>query len=254
MSEAERETPSAEEKAVAAEIATHLTAFNRHRMGLLNTLRKVHETEPFDDDNTWHKLELNAWIYLRREAELRQEKARMSDADRVKLLVQLEDALSNARRQANKAMKTVRGHWFVEWAEAHGNPDFLDPIIERYQEEFEKRVAGLAVLETAAFRAAETVRKKRGRPPGTTVIPHDFILNLESVYRDITKRKAGAGYGPFFRFVTEFLTALGRECSDETVIEAIKAARKREEKHPATSQWGRDSFDGVGGKNPASSQ
>jgi len=65
---------------------------------------------------------------------------------------------------------------------------------------------------------------------------------LESVYRNITKRNAGAGDGPFFRFVTEFLTAVGRERSDETVIEAIKAARKREEKHPATSRWGRDDF------------
>ena len=32
----------------------------------------------------------------------------------------------------------------------------------------------------------------------------------------------------FFDLYIEFLTALGRECSDETVIEAIKAARKRE--------------------------
>ena len=116
----------------------------------------------------------------------------------------------------------------MEWAEANGNPDFTSPIIVRFEEEFDKRVAGLAGLETAAFRAAETVRKKKGRPPGTAVLPHDFIVNLERAYRDITKRKAGAGSGPFFRFVIEFLTALGRECSDETVIEAIKAARKRE--------------------------
>ena len=38
------------------------------------------------------------------------------------------------------------------------------------------------------------------------------------------------------------------------MIEAIKAAKKREEKHPATSQWGRDLFDGIGGKILASSQ
>ena len=158
--------------------------------------------------------------------------------------------MRDARRMADEAMKTVRGHWFVEWAEANGNPDFTDPIIDRFGEEFDKRVAGLAGLETAAFRAAETVRGKSGRPPGTAVLPHDFIVSLESVYRNITKRNAGAGYGPFFRFVTEFLTAVGRECSDETVIEAIKAARKREEKHRATSQWGRDLFCGLGEKIP----
>ena len=71
----------------------------------------------------------------------------MPDGDRVKLLRQLENALRDARRKANKAMKTVRGHWFVEWAEANGNPDFTDPIIDRFEEEFDKTVAGLAVLE-----------------------------------------------------------------------------------------------------------
>ena len=176
----------------------------------------------------------------------------MPAGDRAKLLRQLGNALRDARRKADEAMKT--SHWFMEWAIANGNPDFTDGRIERYQDEFETRVARLKGLEEAAYQAAETVRKKRGRPPGTTVVPHDFILNLEHAYRNITKRNAGAGSGPFFRFVIEFLTALGRECSDETVIEAIKAARKREEKHRATSRWGRDLFDGVGGKTPASSQ
>ena len=177
----------------------------------------------------------------------------MPAADRVKLLRQLGHALRDARRKADEAMKTVRGHWFVEWAEANGNPDFTDPIIGRYEEEFEKRVAGLVVLETAAFRAAETVRKKDGRPPGTTVLPHDFIIALESVYRDITKGNAGAAMDHSLEFVMKFLTALGRECPDETVIEAIKDAKKREEKRPATSKWGRHHLTDRG-KNPAGSQ
>ena len=44
--------------------------------------------------------------------------------DRAKLLRQLGGALHAAHRKADEAMKTVRGHWFVEWAEANGNPDF----------------------------------------------------------------------------------------------------------------------------------
>ena len=51
MSDAEKPTPSAEEKAVEAEIAARLTEFNRHKKELLDPLRKVYErakTEPFD--------------------------------------------------------------------------------------------------------------------------------------------------------------------------------------------------------------
>jgi len=249
MSDVGEPAPSAAEKVVEAEIATHAANFKRHRKELLDILRKE-QTEPFDDNAVWKKIEFTAWVYLQREVTLRREKARMSDANRVKLLHQLEDALSKARSLANKAMKTVRGHWFTEWAEVHGNPDFTNPIIHRYDEEFDKRVAVLKELEEAAYRATETVRKKRGRPPGKANLPHDFILTLAGVYRDITKRKPGAGSGPFAQFTRAFLSALGRECAHETVIEAIKIAKKREEKHPATGQWGRDFWDGMGGKIP----
>ncbi len=231
MSDAKKTTPNARKKAVKAGIEARLTAFDRHEETFLDLLRKVQrspKTKPFDSNGAWRSLRFLAFVYLQREWEVSQQQAMMPAGDRAKLLRQLGNALRDARCKADEAMKTVRGHWFVEWAEANGNPDFLDPIIDRFSEEFDKRVAGLAVLETAAFRAAETVRRKRGRPPGTTALPHDFILNLEKAYRNITKKKAGAGSGPFFRSVIEFLTALGRECSDETVNEAIKAARKRE--------------------------
>jgi hypothetical protein len=258
MSEAETRVASARETAVEAEIAAHLTIFNRHRKELLGALRQVHErgskTVSFDADDAWSRLKFIASIYHRREAELRQEKARMSDAGRIKLLLKLEDALSNARRAASKAMKTVGGHWFLEWARANGNPDLTDPRIYRFEEEFDKTVARLKVLEEAAYRAAETVRRGRGRPSGTAAIPHILILNLEGVYRDLTKRRAGAGPGPFARFVKQFLIALGRDCPDGSVVDAIKAAKKREEKFPTTRQWGRDLFDGIGVKNLASSQ
>jgi hypothetical protein len=258
MSEAETRAPSAGEEAVEAEIAAHLTTFNRHRKELLGTLRQVHERGPkalsFDGDNAWCRLKFIALIYHRREAELRQEKARMPDAERIKLLLKLEDALSNARRAASKAMKNVGSHWFLEWAQANGNPDLTDPRIYRFEEEFDKTVARLKALEAAAYRAAETVRRRRGRPSGTAAIPHILILNLEGVYRDLTKRRAGAGPGPFARFVKQFLTALGRDCPDGSVVVAIKAAKKREEKSSATRQWGRDLFDGIGVKNLASSQ
>ena len=256
MSEAETRTPGAREKALEAQIAGHLSTFDRHRKELLGTLRQVHErgpkTVPFDADDAWRHLKFIASIYHRREAGLRQEKARAPDAKRLKLLLELEGALSNARRAASKAMKTVGGHWFLEWAKANGDPDLTDPRIYRFEEEFNKTVARLKALEEAAYRAAETVRRGPGRPPGTAAIPHILILNLEGVYRDVTERRAGAGPGPFARFVEQFLTALGLDCSN--VVDAIKAARKREEKFPTTRQWGRDLFDGIGAKNLASWQ
>ncbi len=171
---------------------------------------------------------------------------------RAKLLRQLGNALREARCKADEAMKTVKGPWFVEWAVANGDPDFTDPRIELYQDEFETRVARFARLkdlEEAAYQAAKTVRRKSGRPPGTAALPHDFILNLESVYRNITEENAGAGAGPFARFVKEFLNALGYAYPQQTLIEAIKSAKKREEKHPAASKWGRDLFDGIGEKS-----
>lgn len=257
MSEADTQAPSASEKAVEAEIEAGLTAFDERKEKLLDPLRKVYEygqkTKPFDEDKAWRSLKFAAYVYLRREVEISQEQAMMPAGERAKMLRQLGSALGVARRKADEAMKTVGGHWFIEWAEANGNPDFTNPIIERFEKQFDKKVAGLAVLETAAFRAAETVRRKKGRPPGTAVLSHDFIISLQSTYRNITKRNAGAGPGPFARFVKEFLTALGRECTTQSVIEAIKDAKKREERHPATSRWGRSLFDGIGGKNPARS-
>jgi hypothetical protein len=252
MSDAKKPTPNAGKKVAESETAAHLIAFDRHRTKLLDPLREVYErspkAKPFDANNAWKSLRFLAYIYLRGEAEVSQKQAMMPAGDRAKLLRQLGSALRAARRKADEAMKTVRGHWFVEWAEANGNPDFTSPIVDRFEEQFDKRVAGLAVLEIAAFRAADAVRKKKGRPPGTAVLPHDFIISLESTYREITKGKSGAGPGPFARFVEQFLIALGRECTAQSVIEAIKDAKKREERHPATSRWGRSLFDGIGGK------
>jgi hypothetical protein len=137
---------------------------------------------------------------------------------------------------------------------ANGNPDFTDPIIAHYDAAFDemvdKTVAGLIALEKAAFRAADSIPRKRGAPGGTTALPHEFILALESLYRDFTHRRAGAGPGPFARFVKEVATALGRELAQQSVIEAIVNAKSREESHGPASGWGRNILDMLGGKFP----
>ena len=85
----------------------------------------------------------------------------------------------------------IRYALFVEWCEAHGNPDFTDPIMGIFETKFDKVVAGLADMETAAFRAAEQVRQKLGRPRGTGVLQQDLIVDLELAYRDITGKPGG---------------------------------------------------------------
>ena len=151
--------------------------------------------------------------------------------------------MHDARRKADEAMKTVCGHWFVEWAEMNGNPDFTDPIISRFEEEFEKMVTGLVGLETAAFRAAETACNRDGDHRALEFY-HDFIIPLASVYRDITKANSGAGDRPFAGFVWEFLTALGRADDIEyvSVIDAIKDARLWSLQR-STREWVSSPFD-----------
>ena len=137
----------------------------------------------------------------------------------------------------------IRGALFVEWCEAHGNPDFTDPIMGKFETKFDKVVAGLADLETAAFRAAEQVRQKLGRPRGTGVLQQDFIIALELAYRDITGKPGGAGPGPFAKFIMRFFAALGSARAEDSVIKAIQAAKKRKE-------WGQSVLAGIGGKTP----
>ena len=244
--------------AMDARIEARLKAgFDQHRADLLGHLRKVCERSPktksFDPDKSWHHLRLMAWRYLHEEARAEEKRMMVPPADRVELLCQLGNALREARCKLDDARNhVIRGVLFVEWCEAHGNPDFTDPIMGLYDTKFDKvvadMVAGLADLETAASRAAEQVRQKPGRPGGTGVLQHDFIVSLEYAYQGITGKRGGAGPGPFAQLVIKFLQALQRSNAEQSVIEAIKAAKKR-----AGKWWGQPIFADIGGKTPAGS-
>lgn len=245
------EEPShdARAEAIKAAIEARLAEFDRHEDDLLTILQKVCErtTKPFDRKYAWRQVRFYARRYLE-EAEEKQ--LMVPAANRVELLRQLGNALRQARCKLDEARHHDCGALFVEWCEAHGNPDFTDPIMGLYEAKLDEVVAGvvagLADLETAASRAAEQVRQKPGRPGGTGVLQQDFIIDLESAYRDITGKPGGAGAGPFARFVMEFLEALGRTSESDSVIETIKAAKKRKE-------WGQSFFAGIGGKTPPNS-
>jgi hypothetical protein len=242
-------------RAKASEFGERLSAFARHKEELIAMSRKEYEREgkaqSFNEERAWYDLEGAALVYLYHEAAVNEQRSAVPASERVEKLLQFGNALRSARQVADEVMPVVRGHVFVKWCEANGNPDFTHPVITTYETAFENLVAGLAALEDAAFRAAEDVRTRPGALAGTSILPHHVVLQLESTYREITKRKAGAGSGPFARFVMKFLNALGRSLEMGSVEDAIKDAKKREESNPATSEWGRSLLlEALGGKFP----
>jgi hypothetical protein len=230
--------PDGRADAVKAAIEVGLTAFDRHQEALLTILRNDYErgprAEPFDANRSWRGLTSLAETYLwegRTKTEL------MPTAEQVARLRGLEKIFGKARVMADKAMHDDVGaalctSWWEgtsEYAEAGGR--FVDLLyIDR---EFEKVVASLAALETAAIRAASNVPTARGRPKGTAILPQSYIEALAVGYRDWTGLKPGAGVGPFAKFVSQFLAALGRNIEYESLIDAIKDARTRSLQTPS---------------------
>jgi hypothetical protein len=250
-------TGNPEEQALsstAAESSTKmnasLAAFDRHKDDLLAMLQDVCERKPktksFDKNETWRHLGFWALFYLQEQARVEQERMELAP-DRLKLLLQLENTLKEARCKLDEATHhDIRGVLFWEWCcETYDNPDFTE-FLELLGNEFDKNVAGvvagLGALERAASRAEQVGRRKPGRPSGTSLLSPEFIITLESIYRRSTGKSGKVGAGPFARFVHKFSEAMGhRSNKEESVIRAIKAAKKREEADPATSRWGRES-------------
>ena len=235
-----------------------LEEFGRHRDRLLAILRdgyeRGHKSAPidaagakaFDADRAWRlHLEGLAHQYFSRESV---KQTVTKPADRRAMLRDIARALARSRDAIDRATRSdvgedlIAGWWksTSECGEAEGR--FVDLLhIER---EFDKVTKCLAVVEAAAVRAADDVPKTLGRLRGTAILPRDFIEALAAVYRDATGSKPGAGGGPFAKFVLEFLTALGRcNIEYETVIEAIKDARRWALDRQETTNWGPSPFD-----------
>ena len=238
MSGDEDYPPDDRAKATKAAIGARLTAFDRHEKGLLRHLQNVCECPPktksFDSDTAWRDLRLHAWSYLQQA--VRREMA--PNIDRVKELRQLEKVLRGARTK----LEDVRGPVFVEWCEANGNPDFLDPSIAVYEDRFDALLEGVADLGMAASRAAEYMRRKPGKPRGTGPLQPDFVVRLEQAYRSITGKQGTASRGQFAQFIVKFMGALGCRIEIEAAVKVIVAAKKSE-------RWGRSFFGRMGGKN-----
>jgi hypothetical protein len=241
--------PDSRAEAVKATVEAGLAAFDAHKETLLAFLRNDYErgprAEPFDPDASWRDLNSLAGTYFWK---ARVKQGVLPAAALAARLHELEKAFGTARAMADEAMQNdvggaLRWSWWEgtsKYAEAEGRfVDFL--YIER---EFEKVVTSLAALEAAAMRAADDVVTRRGRPKGTAILPRDYIEALAAVYRVATGSKPGAGDGPYAKFVMKFLIGLGRRNIEyESVIDAIKDARRWALKRPAATKWGQSPFD-----------
>jgi len=250
MSSVEAHGPHPTATTTQRKMRARLAAFDNRRKDLLAILERACKRKPkttFDKMKAWRDIRFMAIRYLEEEADIEERRMLAPAADRAKLMKRLGTALCDGRCRLNEMMHDdLRGRLFLEWCEAHGDPDLSDPVMDQFDAEFEQVVTavvvGLADLEAAAFRAAEQLRHRRGRPDGMGLLQHDFIIALESTYRGITGKPGGAGPGPFTEFVKELLAALGRECVEQTVIDAIKDAKRREVKSPSNNRWGRSLF------------
>ena len=165
-----------------------LACFDQHKKALLAILRKAYErgpkSKPFDAENAWWHLSFLAADYFGRGTA---EQVAISAADRKKRLRELGKALSRARALTDKAMEDdFYIDLFSAWWEANGRYDIVPestPVHIALQ--FDKVVAGLSALETAACRAANNVHT-RGPPSGAGVLPPNYILELARTYRHST--------------------------------------------------------------------
>jgi hypothetical protein len=210
-----------------SDVEARLIAFDRHKDDLIHHLQKACGRRSFDPDTSWRHLRLFAWRYLLEEADA---ETRKRVPKRIKQLRDLGNLLSEARAALDK----MRGPMFVKWCEIHGGMDVFHPINER---RFDELTAGIADLGTAASGAAEDMRRKQGKPPGSGVLPPDFVIGLEQAYRNITGKPGTVSRGQFAQFIVKFMAALGREIEIEAVVQAVRAAKTSE-------RWGRSPLAG----------
>jgi hypothetical protein len=229
-----------------------LTEFDKHKKELVDILRAGHErergsmSEPFDEAGAWRRLSGLARSHIAKRNVRRATKPAYR-IDRLRVIAKI---LRRSHRLVDRTMQTDIGDdlfsaWWEVTGSEHAKPDgTFDP---RYMERvFKQLVKSLSVLENAASYGADHVeRAKRGKP---SVLTRDDIWNLAVVYRESTSSIPGAGEGPFADFVMKFLIATGRpdDIGYESLIEAIKDARRWALTHPVARKWGPSPFDEEG--------
>jgi hypothetical protein len=237
-------TPSAQTERIHSAIDVGLGRFEQHKTTLITLLSDAHDGRlKFDEPKSWSCLTSLAHSFFW-QARLKLET--MPAVSRKSRLDELARALTRSRFLVDAATRDQIGDdLFSSWCEGTHEPlvslvrnDYGSLTAVRGPEEmFKKAVVSLAALETAALHAANQVKRPgRGRRTGTTVLPVGYIEALATLYRETTGSKPGTGSGPFVRFVSAFLAAVGvANISEDYVAELAQAARSRAHSHP--SEW-----------------
>jgi hypothetical protein len=227
------------------EINSKLIRFGGHKKRLLSILAGDRpKTTTLNEDDLWSRIETTAYKYLAMQIM----RLRVSRTARVSRY----DAISKiAKRAATKIRKErwpdIAAHPIKEWLVgakdlSEATDEFrgfllLELAITGHFDNLEK---DLAELEVKANEAANLVRRSRGRPKETSVLPAIYVYELADDYQVGTGHPPKSGDGPFADFVCEFLEAVGGNKGvkedKEYVIDVIKkafAARQKSKRFAA---------------------
>jgi hypothetical protein len=231
----EYDEPTSSAQAESLAIDVGLESFEQQKTTMINMLRDARDGRlgPFDEKKTWSRLTSLAHSFFW-QAELKLKFKTPPAANRKRRLEKLARALKQSRTIIDTAMQNdVGDRLFSSWCEGTNEPlvsivrnvDGSLAAVRGPEEAFKNAVASLRGLEAAALAAASTVQLPgRGRQRGTAVLPAGYIEVLATLYREATGKKAGAGSGPFVRFVCAFLAACSANIPEEYVAELAQAA------------------------------
>jgi hypothetical protein len=215
--------------------ATELVAFEQHKTGLLDILRKAHDpkSQPFDEQFAWHAL-IRAAVWFSRRKKI--DRKRLLPARCRERLLDWAKELKRSGKMADKAMQDDVGIDLFRgwWLETKGG-DLSPEAIKAVADEITDAVTKVAALEAAARRGAGAFVKRVGPREGTGLLSMHDIINLRSLYRQSTGREPRGG--PFVEFVEQFLVAMGRgdTTKKDSVAEALKYVDKKARKHRSAS-------------------
>jgi hypothetical protein len=217
-------------------IETSLARFGQHKQTIIDQLRNSRHSkvDDFDSENWWARLVALAELYFL-------QKARPSDAERKARLLKLARLLGRACSSAEIVRQDAVGSEMISLLfeeilprdppfQLVPNKDGSISAIYLGDPDFKALVSALSAYEAAVLRAAHYLPTSRsGRSP---FLPPSFIRALAALYRESTGRKAGAGAGPFARFVIQFRAAVdpsykSEDYLDPTVIDAVVDALRQ---------------------------
>jgi hypothetical protein len=217
-------------------IETSLARFGQHKKIIIDQLSNSRHSkvDGFDNEKWWGRLVALAELYFL-------QKARPSDAERKARLLKLATLLGRACSSAEIVRQDSIGSEMISPLfegilprdppfQLVPNKDGLIEAIYLGDPDFKGLVSALSAYEKAVLRAANYLPTSRsGKSP---FLPPSFIRALAAVYEESTGRKAGAGAGPFVRFVIQFRAAVdpsykSKGYLDPTVIDAVVEALRR---------------------------